>query len=159
MPEIEETGAAFEENASIKAAGLSRLTGGFVIADDSGISVDALGGAPGIYSARYSGIHGDDKANNEKLLKDMSGVSDRACRFVCVIALAKNGKVVKTFRGEVAGFLAESPSGAGGFGYDPVFILPDGRSMAELSAGEKNSVSHRRKALEALKAYLDGAEK
>lgn len=158
MPEIEETGSSFEENASLKAAALSRLTDEYVIADDSGISVDALGGAPGVYSARYAGIHGDDAANNKKLLKDMENEDNRACRFVCAVALAKKGRVIKAFRGEATGFLARVPCGKGGFGYDPVFVLPDGRHMAELSPDEKNAVSHRRMALEALCAYLKTEE-
>ena len=153
MPEIEETGTTFEENASIKAKELSLLTDSFVIADDSGLCVDALDGAPGIYSARYAG-NGGDEANNRKLLETMKGISERSCRFVCVIALAQKGKIISVFRGEVEGSLAYEPYGAGGFGYDPIFILPDGRHMAELSACEKNSISHRKKALEKLRNFF-----
>ena len=157
MPEIEETGSSFEENASLKAMALSKLITGYVMADDSGISVDALNGAPGIYSARYSGLHGDDKANNEKLLKDMENENNRTCRFICAIVLAKEGKIIKTFRGEVSGVLARIPCGSGGFGYDPIFVLPDGRHIAELSSDEKNAISHRNRALKAMSEYLKTA--
>lgn len=155
MADIEESGSSFEENASVKSDFLSGLLpDDFVIADDSGLEVAALNGAPGIYSARYAGCHGDDKANNEKLLRDMEGVSERSCRYVCVIALSKKGKTLKTFRGIMEGSVGFEEKGCRGFGYDPLFILQDGRSAAELTSEEKNAVSHRRKALEQLKEYL-----
>ena len=153
MPDIEENGTTFEENASIKAVALSKLTGEFVIADDSGLGVDALNGEPGIYSARYAGGLGDE-ANNQKLLLKMKDIENRTCKFICVIALAKNGNVIKLFRGEVKGSVAYTAYGKGGFGYDPIFLLPNGKSMAEISSEEKNSISHRKKALEELKNYL-----
>ncbi len=153
MPDIEETGNTFEENASIKAVELSLLTDEIVIADDSGLSVDALKGEPGIYSARYAGNKGDE-ANNIKLLSNMKDEKNRKARFICVISLAKKGKVLKLFRGKVEGDIAYSPCGNGGFGYDPIFLLPNGKSMAQLLPEEKNNISHRKKALEQLKNYL-----
>lgn len=158
MPHVDETGTTFEENASLKATALSLLTEELVIADDSGLCVDALGGAPGIYSARYAGNLGDE-ANNAKLLENMTGITHRACRFVCVIALASRGKVISLFRGEVEGSVAYKPCGNGGFGYDPVFVLPDGRHMAELSEVEKNAISHRMNALTKLRHFLSEQEK
>lgn len=154
LEEIEETGITFEENASIKSDYLSKLTKEFVIADDSGIEVEALNNAPGVYSARYAGVHGDDEANNRKLLQEMDGKKNRACRFVCVIALSKEGKTVKTFRGEVSGTLGYECKGVNGFGYDPLFITQDGRTMAELTKKEKNSISHRKNALEKLSSFF-----
>lgn len=154
MPDIEETGTTFEENASIKAIELSKLTDNLVMADDSGLCVDVLNGEPGIFSARYADGLGD-KANNEKLLKNMKGKDNRSCRFVCVIALAKNGKILQIFRGEVEGTIGYEPVGENGFGYDPIFMLPNGKSMAQLLQDEKNSISHRNKALIKLKEYLN----
>lgn len=155
LEDIEETGSTFEENSAIKANYLSnKLRERLVTADDSGIEVMALNNEPGIYSARYAGVHGDDKANNEKLLKNLEGVTDRTCRFVCVISLSLNGELIKSFRGEVYGSVGKELTGSNGFGYDPLFILPDGRSMAEISSEEKNKISHRYKALSLLKEYL-----
>lgn len=154
LSEIEETGATFEENAAIKSDYLSKLTDDFVIADDSGLEVEALGNAPGIYSARYAGVHGDDEANNKKLLDETSKCENRNCRFVCAIALSKNGKTIKTFRGEVEGSLGYESKGENGFGYDPLFVTENGKTMAELTENEKNSISHRKKALESLKIFL-----
>lgn len=156
LPEIEETGLTFEENASIKSEYLSKMTDKFVIADDSGIEVDALNNAPGVYSARYAGVHGDDKANNLKLLKAMENETNRKCRFVCVIALAKDGKTVKTFRGEVSGTLGYKEEGSKGFGYDPLFVTSCGKTMAQLSENEKNAISHRKNALEKLCLFFAG---
>lgn len=152
--DIEETGGTFEENASLKALYLSAKYDGFVMADDSGISVCALDGAPGVRSARYAGENAGDEDNNALLLKNMENIENRAAKFVCVIALAKDGEIIGLFRGECEGSLAHSPRGTGGFGYDPLFLLPDGRTMAELSSGEKNSISHRKKAAEKLLGYL-----
>ena len=129
MEDVEETGNTFEENAKIKADFLSsKLKDEYVIADDSGLSVDALNGAPGIYSARYSGTHGDDKANNIKILKEMQEKKDRKCRFICAIALSKNGKTVKTFHGELEGEVGYEERGENGFGYDSIFLLPNGKT-------------------------------
>lgn len=151
---VEETGATFEENASIKALALSKITGEHVIADDSGLSVSALSGAPGVHSARYAGTGATDEMNNRLLLDNLAGHSRREASFVCAVALAKNGVVIKIFRGECAGRIAFQARGKGGFGYDPLFLLPDGRTMAELSADEKNAVSHRAQALRKLAVYL-----
>ena len=146
---------SFEENAKIKADFLSsKLKDEYVIADDSGLSVDALNGAPGIYSARYSGTHGDDKANNLKVLKEMQGIENRKCRFICAIALSKNGKTVKTFHGELEGIVGYEERGENGFGYDSIFLLPNGKTTAEIESEEKNKISHRYKALEQLRDYL-----
>lgn len=155
MEDIEETGTTFEENAIIKANYLSnKLKNEYVIADDSGLSIDILNGAPGIYSARYAGIHGDDKANNLKVLKEMQGKDNRQCKFICVIALSKNGKTIKTFHGELNGLIAFEEKGNNGFGYDSIFLLPNGKTTAEIESNEKNKISHRYKALEQLRDYL-----
>lgn len=155
MEDIEETGSTFEENAKIKADFLSaKLKDEYVIADDSGLSVDALQGAPGIYSARYSGSHGDDKANNMKVLTEMQGIENRKCRFICEIALSKNGKTIQTFHGELEGEVGYEEKGENGFGYDSIFLLPNGKTTAEIESDEKNKISHRYKALEKLRDYL-----
>ncbi len=158
--EIEENGSSFEENATIKASVPAAL--GYIgLADDSGLSVDALGGAPGIYSARYSGEGATDAKNNAKLLKNLEGVSDRSAKFVCVFsAVAPDGKAI-TVRGECPGVIAEQEAGNGGFGYDPLFIYqPLGKTFGELSSEEKNKVSHRARALALLipklSEFLDG---
>ena len=150
---VEETGDTFEENASIKALALSRLGGEYVIADDSGLEVDALDGAPGVYSARYS-QEGSDSANNTLLLANMEGVTERAARFVSVIALVKDGEVIGLFRGECEGTVGYAPKGGNGFGYDPLFVLPGGITMAELPPEAKNAVSHRRRAAEQLYDFI-----
>lgn len=158
LPEIEETGKTFAENAILKATAVSRQIPGIVLADDSGLEVDALGGAPGVYSARYSGT-GDDSQNVEKLLCELDRVDPkqqrRGAHFQCVIAVAHSGKVLKTFVGSVEGSIAEQPRGSGGFGYDPVFI-PNGYSQtfSELPAVEKNQLSHRGRALAAAVPFL-----
>lgn len=146
--DVEETGESFEENAILKAEAVCRATGLPAISDDSGLSVDALGGAPGIYSARYGGEGLDDEGRVSLLLRTMEGERNRACRFVCVICCAfPNGDRLLA-RGECPGLLAKSPQGNGGFGYDPIFYLPKlGKSMAELSPEEKNKLSHRGAAL------------
>jgi XTP/dITP diphosphohydrolase len=154
--DVEETGNTFEENAKLKADALSAGLDGYVIADDSGLCVDALNGRPGVHSARFAGKHASDEANNLILMESMEAVKDkdRTARFVCVIALSKGGVTEKTFRGECEGRIGRYPVGKNGFGYDPLMLLPDGRSMAQLSPGEKNRISHRAKAIEALRAYL-----
>lgn len=154
--EPEETGTTFEENARIKAEAIMQATGLPAIADDSGLVVDALNGEPGVYSARYGGEGLDDTGRWQLLLKNMAGKKDRACRFVSVVCCAfPDGSQLMT-RGECHGVVAEGPRGEGGFGYDPVFWLPEkGKSMAELSPEEKNSISHRGNALRVFKEELE----
>lgn len=150
IPETEEDGRTFEENAVKKACQSAAWSGYICLADDSGLMVDALQGQPGVYSARFSGENADDQSNNEKLLQMMAGVEekDRTARFMCVIAISDPEGRVKTVSGSCEGRIARQPVGTGGFGYDPLFI-PDGfnRSFAQLSAEEKNSISHRGRAL------------
>lgn len=146
--EPEETGTTFEENARIKAQAVMQATGLPAIADDSGLMVDALGGDPGVYSARYGGPGLDDTGRWQLLLKNMAGESNRACKFVSVICCAfpDGGEVMA--RGECPGILAQGPSGDGGFGYDPIFYLPQlGKTMAQLTPAEKKQISHRARAL------------
>jgi XTP/dITP diphosphohydrolase len=151
----EETGATFEENACLKAAYYSRFAPGLLFADDSGLAVDALDGAPGVYSARYAGEHATDEANNQLVLERMAGHTDRTARFVCVIALAKGGEVVETFRGEVEGELLREARGPAGFGYDPLFYYPPfGCSFGEVDGERKFGVSHRGNAVRAMLGYL-----
>jgi XTP/dITP diphosphohydrolase len=150
--EVDETGETFEENAKLKAAHAARKTGLWTIGEDSGIEVDALGGAPGIRSARYAGVHGDDAANNRKLIEALKGVDDRTARYVCALALASpTGEVVSMVRGASEGRIVEEPRGTGGFGYDPYFV-PEGetRTNAELTELEKSALSHRGRAVRAL---------
>ena len=159
LPEVEETGTSFEENAILKAVAISRhLPETLVLADDSGLEVDALGGAPGVRSARYAGAHGNDHANNQKLLADMAGQENRRARFRCLIALARDGELLGTFPGAVEGTLLRQPQGRGGFGYDPLFAPRGhgGKTFAQLDPEVKNTLSHRRRALEAaLPALLE----
>ncbi len=154
--EVEENGSTFEENSRLKALGACDLVNAPCIADDSGLCVDALGGAPGVYSARYGGEScRSDKDRYELLLRNMEGVTDRRAKFVCVITCVfPNGDSI-VCRGECPGEILTAPRGEGGFGYDPVF-RPEGetRSMAEMDAGEKNAISHRGRALEKFKAKL-----
>ena len=150
--DVEETGATFEENAQLKALALYDGSGYGTIADDSGLCVDALDGAPGIYSARYSGEHGNDAENIVLLLKNMENVPDeqRTARFVCAICCVMPDGTQFTVRGECEGKIGYECLGDGGFGYDPIFMLPEGRSMAELSKDEKDAISHRGNALKKL---------
>jgi XTP/dITP diphosphohydrolase len=154
MPEVEETGNTFEDNAALKAVAASGQFDGWVIADDSGLEVDALGGAPGVLSARYAGAQSDDAANNALLLKNLKNVRGKArsARFRCVIVLAKNGAKLAAFAGSVDGQIIHSPRGGGGFGYDPLFV-PEGhcRTFAQLGPEIKNSLSHRSRALAKLR--------
>ena len=146
--EVEETGTTFEANARLKARAVMEATGLPAIADDSGLSVDALDGAPGVYSARYGGEGLDDTGRWQLLLEHMQGVEDRACRFVCVICCAFPDGGELMARGECPGVLAQAPQGDGGFGYDPIFYLPQlGKTMAQLTPQEKNSLSNRGNAL------------
>lgn len=156
MPEVEETGSTFEENAALKAVAASLLFDGWVIADDSGIEVDALGGAPGVLSARYAGPGSTDAANNELLLRNLLpfGAPERTARFRCTIVLARNGRKLAAFSGTVEGAILPAPRGGGGFGYDPLFV-PRGHadSFAELGGEIKNSMSHRGAALRSLAGW------
>lgn len=148
--EVIEDGATFEENAIKKAEEIMRITGKPTIADDSGLCVDFLNGAPGVYTARYAGENATDAENIEKLLAALKGVpeKDRGAKFVCVIAVAEAGRETVTFRGECKGRIDFEPKGEGGFGYDPIFYLEEyGATMSEISAETKNSISHRGNAL------------
>ena len=157
--EPEETGTTFEENALIKARAVMEASSLPAVADDSGLMVDALGGAPGVFSARYGGGHDrSDADRNALLLKNLENEEHRSAKFVSVIAVVwPNGRTI-TARGEVRGAIAREERGANGFGYDPLFRLPDGRHMAELSSEEKNSISHRGNALRELKRILTELE-
>jgi len=150
--DVIEDGETFEANAIKKALAFREASGMHALADDSGLCVDALGGAPGVYSARYAGEQAHDQDNIALLLKRLSGIQDRSARFVCVAALAlKDGRVI-TARGEFPGVIIDTPRGTGGFGYDPIFLDPvTGKTFAELSRDEKNRMSHRHRALEALR--------
>ena len=151
MPEVEETGSTFEANALLKAYGLQSIgpSDGWFLADDSGIEIDALNGRPGVISARYAGLECDDEANNDKVLKEMEGVSDadRSCRFRCVLALVGEG-LQETFSGTCEGKFLFERCGSGGFGYDPLFLPEDSnQTFAEISLEDKAKISHRAKAL------------
>lgn len=154
--DVEETGTTFEENSLLKAKAVMEASGMPAIADDSGLCVDALGGAPGVYSARYGGEGLDDAGRTRLLLENMRGQSPRTCRFVSVITCCfPNGDVISA-RGECEGTVAFAPMGDGGFGYDPVFFVPGlKKTFAQLSAEEKNSMSHRGRALEIFKGKLE----
>jgi XTP/dITP diphosphohydrolase len=148
IPPSPEDGSTFEANAAQKALYYSRHADGLLFADDSGLEVDALGGAPGVRSARFAGEHANDSANNALLRERLAEATDRRARFVCVIALAREGQLLATFRGEVEGAILHEPRGQGGFGYDPFFFYPPlNRGLAELSEEEKFAISHRGKAL------------
>jgi XTP/dITP diphosphohydrolase len=158
-PEVLEDGKSFLENALKKARAVAEATGETVLADDSGLEVETLGGAPGIYSARYSGEEANDERNIRKLLEDLDGVppAQRKASFRCVLVLYRSGGRHEDFEGRWEGVIAEKPSGQGGFGYDPVFFLPEmGMTVAELSPDVKNSLSHRAQALAKLKERLRG---
>ncbi|MFI6349497.1 RdgB/HAM1 family non-canonical purine NTP pyrophosphatase [Streptomyces sp. NPDC050560] len=153
VPDVKETGVTFAENALLKAHALAGATGLPAVADDSGLCVDVLGGAPGIFSARWAGRHGDDKANLDLLLAQLGDIDapHRAAHFACAAALALPDGTERVVHGTLRGTLRHIPEGTGGFGYDPV-LQPDGesRTCAELSAEEKNAISHRGKAFRAL---------
>lgn len=156
-PEVEETGSTFEENAVLKAEAISKLYGKMAIADDSGLSVDYLGGEPGVYSARYAGAEKNDAANIEKVLLQLKGVSkeERNARFRCALALAEPGRETVTVEGSVEGYITEEPIGENGFGYDPIFLVKDkAKTMAQLTKEEKNKISHRAVALQKLAKLL-----
>jgi non-canonical purine NTP pyrophosphatase (RdgB/HAM1 family) len=159
VPAIVESGATFEENAVLKAVTISKnFPNEIVVADDSGLEVEALGGAPGIFSARYARENAGDRRNVEKLLRKLQDTRDRSARFYCVIALAKNGLLIRTVAGEVAGTITNSPRGENGFGYDPIFV-PNGFSetFAELTSETKNKISHRAQATAALVRHFNTA--
>ena len=159
--EIEEDGVTFEENALIKAKAAAE-SGYIGVGDDSGLEVDALGGAPGVYSARYAGEHGDDEANNDLLLKNLEDKDDRSARFVCCIACVfpeKYGYEPIVVRGYVEGEILKERHGDGGFGYDPLFYFPEfNKTLAEVTAEEKNKVSHRGNAIAAFAEKLKALE-
>lgn len=155
--DVEETGDTFEANAILKAETVARLLGKIVIADDSGLEVDALGGAPGVYSARYAGAVKNDSANIDKVLQELETASEgnRSARFRCVLAVAGPGLKTETFSGSCEGLIRTERQGTNGFGYDPIFFVTAlNRTMAELSAEEKNEISHRGAALAQLKLKL-----
>ncbi len=155
-PEIEETGTTFLENARLKAEGISRVLEGWVLSDDSGLEVDALGGAPGVWSSSFGGQEGNNALNNACLLEKMEGQKHRGARFCCTMVLAREGLEQAHFTGTVEGWIIEEPRGGQGFGYDPLFI-PDGfdQTFAELGERVKNTLSHRSRALAKVIDYLD----
>ena len=156
LPEIEETGTTFLENARLKALGISNRIDGWVLADDSGLEVDALGAAPGVWSSSFGGEEGNHQLNNERLMREMAGKTDRNARFRCTLVLAKGGVEKGVFLGTVEGSIAVSPSGNGGFGYDPLFIPADhNTTMADLGADVKSRLSHRAKAIQAFVRELE----
>jgi XTP/dITP diphosphohydrolase len=158
IPDIEETGTSFEENAILKAEAVSLAFNKMVLADDSGLIVDALEGRPGIFSARYAGEHKNDQDNIDKVLSELKDVPEekRLARFYCALAVAVPNHETKTVSGTCEGRILNERRGSNGFGYDPVFYIPEkGLSMAELSAEEKNKISHRANALLKLNVILD----
>jgi XTP/dITP diphosphohydrolase len=157
LPEVEEDGATFAENAGKKARAIARLTGCLTIADDSGLAVDALGGRPGVLSARYAGGNATDRERYQKLLDEMAGIPEgkRQATFVCTLAVAFPGGKMQIVEGECRGWITFAPRGKHGFGYDPIFFVPEfGQTMAELEPEVKNRISHRARALEKLKLIL-----
>jgi XTP/dITP diphosphohydrolase len=155
IPPPDEHGDTFEANAIEKARAYGAHTSGYLFADDSGLMVDALGGEPGVHSARYAGPGATDEANNQLLLQRLRGIENRAARFVCVIALVSDGQLVKTFQGAVEGRIIDAPRGSGGFGYDPLFFCETfGCTFGEAAIDQKMRVSHRAQALEAMFTYL-----
>ena len=159
IPDVVESGVTFAENATLKAVAIAKATGLPAIADDSGQAVDVLGGSPGVFSARWAGRHGDDLANLELLLAQLGDVPDeeRSAAFVCAAVLALPGGEVIVEEGRMPGRLARAPRGSNGFGYDPILVVEDGRTAAELSPEEKNAISHRGTAFRALATHLRAA--
>ena len=163
VPEIRENGTSFEENAKLKALAVSRHLPALVIADDSGLEVDALGGAPGIYSARYAGANATNSEKIDKLLRELVRVRvtdhGRRARFRCVVALARNGDLLGIFEGKIEGKISDTARGDSGFGYDPIFI-PDGfeQTFGELPEEVKNTISHRAKAISGVAEKLKRLE-
>jgi len=159
ISETVESGESFEENAKLKAIAVSKKMPGLVIADDSGLEVEVLGGAPGIYSARYAGAKATDKENIDRLLEELARIGakrdQRRARFRCVLALGRNGQMLGTFQGIVEGSIVNQPRGLHGFGYDPIFVPKGfGHTFAELPAELKNRISHRAQAIRVLAAKL-----
>lgn len=159
IPPFEETAPTFAENSAGKALYYSRFATGTVLADDSGLVVPALGGAPGVFSARYAGSGASDVDRVQKLLREMSALSgdDRKARFVCVTTLAQNGHAIAVFSDSAEGVIVKEPQGLGGFGYDPVFFFPQlGRTYAEITREEKNQYSHRGRAFRKALSFMLG---
>jgi XTP/dITP diphosphohydrolase len=157
IPDVEETGETFEENARIKAETVSSLLNAAVLADDSGLEIDALDGRPGVYSARYAGAEKNDEANIEKVLQELKNVppEKRTARFRCVLAFAAPGEKTRFFSGTCEGKILTEKRGSNGFGYDPIFYVEEkGKTMAEMDPGEKNQISHRADAVRKLKDWL-----
>jgi XTP/dITP diphosphohydrolase len=159
FPDVEETGTTFLENATLKAVEISKVTSGIILSDDSGLEVDALGGEPGVYSARYAGVDGDNVANNAKLLNELSQLpssTPKTARFKCVMVVAENGERLAHFEGSVEGSIVSELIGEKGFGYDPLFI-PEGyeKTFAQLGDDFKNQLSHRAKALKQMISWLE----
>ncbi|PLR83098.1 non-canonical purine NTP pyrophosphatase [Bacillus canaveralius] len=157
IAEIEETGATFAENAVLKAESVAKALGKMVIADDSGLIVDALGGKPGIFSARYAGEEKNDDANIDKVLAELSGIKEegRTARFYCALAVARPGHPTETVSGTCDGLILFERTGTNGFGYDPIFFVKEkNKAMAELEPEEKNQISHRARALQKLGEML-----
>ncbi len=156
IPEVTEDGATFEDNAYKKASFVAMVLGYPALADDSGLEVDALDGAPGVFSARYAGEKATDEANNAKLLEALAGVTNRSARFQCVLSLAAPSGPALTYEASCEGFVTEAPKGDKGFGYDPLFYCPEmGKTFGEMTLEEKSRVSHRGKALAELKGEFD----
>lgn len=158
IPDIEETGKTFEENAVIKAEAIAKITNSYVVADDSGLVIDALDGRPGVFSARYAGEEKSDEANIDKVLSELVGVSaeDRTARFYCALAIAGPDFETLTVNGTCEGLILNERRGAGGFGYDPIFFVPsEGKAMAEMSPERKNELSHRALAMRNIEPYIE----
>jgi XTP/dITP diphosphohydrolase len=156
IPDVQEDGTTFDENAFKKASFTAKVLGLPALADDSGLEVEALGGAPGVHSARYAGPSATDQERAAKLLQKMEGKTNRGAAFMCVISVAVPSGVALTYEGRCEGLIAEAPAGENGFGYDPIFYYPPlKKTFAQLSAAEKNRVSHRGKALAELKEEFD----
>jgi len=156
IPEVSEDGQTFEENAYKKASFTAKVLGFPALADDSGLEVEALGGAPGVHSARYAGEDANDEANNAKLLREMAGISNRRAHFTCVLSLAVPAGPALTYEAVCEGMITEDLRGSSGFGYDPLFFYPPmGKTFGEMTIEEKSRVSHRGRALQELKQELE----
>jgi XTP/dITP diphosphohydrolase len=161
LEDVEETGSTFEENAVLKAETIAKVLGVRVIADDSGLEIDALDGRPGVYSARYAGIEKNDEANIDKVLDELQNVpeNERTARFCCSLAMAEPGKETLTVFGTCEGRILRERRGSNGFGYDPIFFVEtEGKAMAELTSEQKNSISHRANAIRKLDEVLKERE-
>ncbi|MFI9032606.1 XTP/dITP diphosphatase [Staphylococcus pasteuri] len=155
--DVEETGTTFEENAKLKSVAAAKALNKQVIADDSGLEVQALNGEPGVYSARYAGLDKNDQDNIKKLLDNMNNETERAAQFVCVISMSSPNGQTQQFKGTVSGEITTEPIGENGFGYDPVFYVPSlGKTMAQLTDEEKAKISHRGNAINQLQKFLAG---